>query len=290
MPVEGIRQASQLLDTEDTSSIWSPAIWQRVRHQGIRDGTVDGIFCQWDFWKGFKPSTGIGASEAYWDQGLMVFGDTGATITQNAGVGAAGYVSIGSDGDNEGAAIRQPNGPFKLSRATKRFAFEAAIRTSTIADTKHGIFCGLLEDVAATATVPIAAAGTLADKNFVGFHRLEGDGDMLDLVYKADGVTQVTVKADAITLVADTLTKIGMTYDPAPDFEVSQNYVLRFWKNGRVIATTSSSAAGYKQVPSADGTDFPNDIGLGFIFCVLNATATTPGTSGISRVRIAQEL
>lgn len=284
MPVPGIRVANQISSTEDTTSIWTPEIWQLVRHDGVRDGTVDGIFFEKNFWAGFKPSTNINAAEAYWDNGLMAFGDNGAVITQTAGVGAAGYILLGSDGDNEGASIRQVNGPFKISRATKALAFEAAIRTSTIADTKHGIFCGLMEDTAASATVPIAAAGTLADKNFVGFHRLEGDGDMLDLVYKADGVTQVTVVADAITLVADTLVKIGMTYTPAPDFDQSGNYYLRWWKNGRVIAS------GYKQIPIAAGTDFPNDIGLGFIFAVLNATALTPGTSGISRVRICQEL
>ena len=43
-------------------------------------------------------------------------------------------------------------------------------------------------------------------------------------------------------------------------------------------------------VTSTAGNPFPNDIALGFAFAVLNATGTTPGTSTIKYVRMAQLL
>ncbi len=281
---ESIQPNNNLLSTEDTSSIWTPGLFKGINVDGIRMGAVDGILIEKFFQKGFKPSTNVNAAEAYWEDGWMVFGDNGFAITTVAGVAMAGGVSLGSDGDNEGGSVRHQFAPFKIARSKKSFAIEFVLETSTITDSKHGIFAGLIEDVAATATVPIAAAGTLADKNFVGFHRLEGDGDKFDFVYKADGVTQVTVLADAVTIVAATELRLGFRYDVANDFDQSGKYWLRAWKNGRPVSGTE------KQIPSADGTDFPNDIGLGIIFSVLNATASSPGTTTIKRVRAVQEL
>jgi hypothetical protein len=133
-----------------------------------------------------------------------------------------------------------------------------------------------------TATVPIAAAGTLSDNNFAGFHRLEGDGDQIDLVSKADGVTQVTVDDDALptadVLVADTYIKLGMVFDP---LDINGKNNLVFFANNLRLATDYTMASG-------SGTDFPNDVGMGLAFAVLNATGTTPGTSTIDWWRAAQ--
>lgn len=279
MSVESIRLAAQ--QATDTSSKWSPAVWQGFPQDAIKNGSVDGRLYEWDF-ADFKPSTNVNAAEAYWEKGLMVFGSDGFAIAALAGTGLNGGVTLGSDGDNEGGSIRHAVAPFTISRSSKHFVMEVVLNDSTIADTKHGFFAGLIENVASTATVPIAAAGTLADKNFVGFHRLEGDGDKLDCVYKADGVTQVTTLADAVTLVADTDVRLGIVFRPEPDFDTSLRYVLRFYADNVPIATA------YKQIPSAAGTDFPNDIGLGFVFAMLNATASTPGTAVLKRAKIGQ--
>lgn len=261
----------------DTSRSPSAGIWGNIPVLGILEGVVDGVFFHDDFLSIPKtPPTTEGNFGQY-----AAFTDTGGTM--NAGTGQGGELVIGSDGDNEGASLRTRVTPFKIARTTKRFAFEARVKSSTITDTKHGFFLGLLEDVALTATVPIAADGTLADKNFVGFHRLEADGDQIDTVYKADGVTQVSLQTDALptALVADTYTKLGMLYEPLGDRDGS--YRLTFWQNG-VRLTTSY------QIASADGTDFPNDIGLGLVFAVLNATGTTPGTGTLDWWRAAQIL
>lgn len=206
-------------------------------------------------------------------QGLRVFSSTGGLFTavdENGGVR-----KLGSDGDDEGSSVSRGIYPFKIIVDDGELVFEARVKSSTIADTKHGFFLGLIEDVAPTAILPIAAAGTLSDNNLVGFHRLEGDGDKVDTVYKANTVTAVTVQADAATLVADTYIKLGMVFNRGND------NTLRYYSNG-VELTTS------KLIPSAAGTDFPNDVRLGWIFAVLNATATTPGDASIDWIRVAQ--
>ena len=263
---------------------WSPNIWGDCNFAAIKEGSIPGVAFEHDFLSfPITPPT----TEGNWGP-YAVFTDTGGFITPGSGQG--GEAVFGSDGDNEGASIRTVATPFKIMRTLKKFWFEARVKASTIADTKNGFFIGLMQNVALTATMPIAAAGTIGDTNLVGFHRLEGDGDMLDTIYKADGVTQVTVQADAVTLVADTYVKIGMKFEAETDWQVADptlagvnRYVLSFYKDNLRLATT-------KQIPLAAGTDFPNDIAMGLVFATLNATGTTPGNNTIDRWRAAQLL
>jgi hypothetical protein len=286
MAVNSIGVRPTLGSTADTNRLWSPVIWEDCPWSDLVEGNVQGVYFFDDFLSfPITPPT----TEGNWSQYAM-FSSTGGTAT--AGTGQGGELTIGSDGDNEGASLRTLAVPFKIARTTKKFWFECRVKSSTITDTKHGFFIGLWENVALTATVPIAAAGTLSDNNFCGFHRLEGDGDQIDTVYKADGVTQVSVQTDALptasVLVADTYIKLGMVFEPDIDPMVHDvgltslgKYNLTFYANGVRLTTR-------KQIPSAAGTDFPNDVALGLAFAVLNATGTTPGTSTIDWWRAAQ--
>lgn len=253
----------------------SPFIWGDCPWDDIVSGAVAGYARHWEF-DGFKTSTNVNAAEAFWEQGLKVFGSDGFAIT--AVDQQFGAVSLGSDGDNEGGSIAQFGQPLQIDQGKGKLWVEARLKTSTITDTKHGFFFGLGDSTALTATMPIAAAGTIGDMNLVGFHRLEGDGDQIDCIYKANTVTQVTVEADALptayVLVADTYIKLGMKYYADGD------YTFRYFANGVKLDD--------KAIPSADGTDFPNDVRLGWMLSVLNATATTPGTTTIDWVRVAQ--
>lgn len=273
----------------DTSSRWTAKVWDNINVEAIKDGLEDGIVLEYDFAK-IKPSTNVNAAEAWWGDGIMLFGSDGATATLANGVGLANGMTFGSDGDNEGIGFRILPACFRISRADRPFAMEWCLQRSAIDDTKNGFFVGLIENSAITATSPIAAAGTLADLNFVGFHALEGDGDKLDLVYKANTITQVSQMTDAVTLAAATDVRIGLTYNPDADAWNSKNYVFRWWLNGQIIADTGTSAGslGYKQIPSSAGDDFPNDVAMGPIFTMLNATASTPGTVTVRRMRAAQ--
>mgnify|MGYP006052756233 FL=1 len=254
-------------DVNDADSRYSPFIWKDCPIRELKDGTVEGWIFEDDFCNPHPVAAGAeGLAGDYYG-----FADTGGTVALADEVGGA--VTLSSDGDNEGASLRMKGRPFQISRSHGKLWFECRLKTSTITDTKHGFFVGLTDSLTLSATVPIAAAGTLADENFVGFHRLEGDGDKVDCVYKADGVTQVTVEADAGTLVADTYIKLGMVYNP-------DTYVLTFYVNGVAVDTYT--------VVAAAGTDFPNDVRLGLVIAVLNATASTPGSTTIDKWRCAQ--
>lgn len=266
----------------------SPALWDKCPWRDIQEGVRLGYANHFEF-ADLRLSSGIGAAEAYWASGYNVFGSTGATIALLDAVG--GGASFASDGDDEGAGIRDAQPRFQLDQDKAALWFEACLQTSTVADTKHGFVLGLGDSTAITATSPITAAGALADLNFVGFHRLEGDGDQLDVVYKANGVTKVDVDTDVLdgstirggtlpsALTAATDIKLGMKYTPRGDRD--GNYCLSFWVNGIRLPNS-------KLIPTADGTDFPNDVRLGRLFSVLNATASTPGSTTMKWWRIAQ--
>jgi hypothetical protein len=99
----------------------------------------------------------------------------------------------------------------------------------------------------------------------------------LDTTYKADGVAVVNVKEGAIALVADTWVKVGMVFNRRGD------NVLRFYKNGIELPDT-------KAIPSAAGTDFPNDARMGWVLGVTNTTAPAATEFiSIDWIRVAQK-
>ena len=254
----------------DTSRGPSQSIWADCPLLEIINGVTDGVIHFDEFQCGPRVAAGAEAAAGLY----RGFASTGGLVQDGGEIG--GTLDLSSDGDDEGASFRTSCSPFQIKRSLGKLWFEARVKTSTISDTKHGIFVGLMADNALTATVPITAAGAIADVNIVGFHRLEGDGDQFDTIYKADGVTQVTVGSDAAVIVADTWVKLGMVFDPS-------NNVLSFFRNGVKLANSYT-------VVAAAGTDFPNDVRLGFVMAILNATASTPGSSEIDWVKIAQVL
>lgn len=257
-------------DVNDSNLLYTPYIWSDCPIEGIKDGTVDGYLQEFTP-EAFKTSANVNAAIAYWADGFNLFGSDGAAVAVKDAIG--GGFTFSSDGDNEGVNFQKINTPFQISRTHGKLWFEAVLATSTIADTKHGFLTGLAETMTLSATVPIAAAGTLADQNFVGWHRLEGDGDYADAVYKANGVTQVTVEGDAQVLVADTKVRLGMIWNPS-------TYKMEYYGNGIKIDEVS--------VISTAGTDFPNDVRMSIFFALLNATGSTPGNTTVYGIRAAQ--
>jgi hypothetical protein len=256
----------------DVSRGPSQAIWADCPILELMAGVTDGIHIFDDFTNGPRVAAGAEASYAGYGGGYRGFADTGGSVVDGNEVG--GTLVLSSDGDNEGASFRTSVASFQIARTMGKLWFEARLKTDSIGDTRHGIFIGMMADAALTAVLPITAGGAIADVNIVGFHRLENDGDKFDTIYKADGVTQVTVEADATAVVADTFIKLGFVFDP-------KTAVLTFYRNGVKLANTYT-------VPTAAGTDFPNDVRLGLVIAVLNATATSPGAAEIDWWRCAQ--
>ena len=233
----------------------SPVIWSYLDSLSELQGKVVGLFDHFVS-MGDVPPTTQGSYGIY-----RAFTSTGGAIADGNAQG--GEVVLSSDGDDEGASIA--TWPFIHIANTKGLVgFEARVATSTITSTKHGFFLGVIDTTGMTAISPIAADGTLANVNFVGFHRLEGDGDAIDCVYKADGITQVTSIADAHVLVVDTFVKLGFWCDPV---------------TGKLIWVINGVPQATTVAVTAVGTAGPWDVPLGPAFAVLNATATTPGNS-----------
>jgi hypothetical protein len=190
---------------------------------------------------------------ANYGNGWQAFGSAGGTIVKARIEGGGGLVFTETD-DDQGLVLQYIQSPFKIDRGKGDFFWECRFKIGTITNNDSGIFAGMIEPVTPSAIVPIAADGTLADQNLVGFHRLEADGDQLDTVYKANGVTQVTVESDVLdttntdagALVADTYINVGMKFR-------NKDNTLRFYVNNCELPTV-------KEIPDGDGTDFPNDV------------------------------
>lgn len=263
----------------NTSMAYSGSIWGDCPIEELRDKQATGpVGFLWekkfDSWPITLPTT-----EGNWGD-LTAFSSTGGTaVVDTTEIG--GGVKIGSDDDNEGVSMRTVSNPVKIILTGGDFWFEARIASSVITDTTTDIFLGLFENTAFSATVPIQASGAMADKNFVGFQRLEtaAKGATMDATYKTDGNTQGVAGAAVVSLVAATYTNLGMKFVPKRNIGKGAGYFY-WYQDGVIVASYL--------VTTTAGNPFPNDIQLGFAFAILNAAGTSPGTATIKHVRMAQ--
>lgn len=265
----------------NTAAKYSGSIWGDCPIEAIRAGIVPGFVQEIRFDRtNITPPTTEGNYNDF-----AFFSSTGGTATGDT-TEVGGGLAIGSDGDNEGASLRTVVVPAKINLLNGDFWMEWRMLTSTVTDTKHNIVCGLFENVALTATVPITAAGALSDNNMVVFQRPESartvagtGGAIMNAMYKTDGNAAVTAQTDACTLVAATYTNLGFKFVPKRRYGKGAG-AFYWYQDGLVVASYV--------VTSTAGNPFPNDVNLGFVFAVLNATGTTPGTSTIKNMRMAQ--
>lgn len=246
----------QYKDATDTKTGPSPSVWGNCPVADFLERPDTGLYQFDDFDRSPILTTPTITTQANYGNGYKAFGSSGGTIVP--GTGQYGDIVLTETDDNEAVILADINLPFKIIRGGGDVWFECRLKTNTITDARHGIFVGFVEQQTLAAIIPIVDAGTLADANFVGFHRLEGDGDKVDCIYKANGVTEVTVQADAATLVADTYIKLGMRYKDA-------NSTLYFYVDGAQVASVV--------VIAAAGTDFPNDVTMGKCLAVKCASA-----------------
>lgn len=194
--------------------------------------------------------------------GYKAFASSGSSVLKAQNTTApGGGILVFTTNNNDGANIATIATPFQIAQGKGDFWFEARVKTSNVTTAGAGgcndFFVGLLETCALTAIVPITATGTLADQNLVGFFRQEAAPTALTSAYKANGVTAVTVQATVATLAAATYFKVGMHYE-------AYSHTLFFYYNG-LLASSS------KSIPSAAGTDFPNDVLMGPCFASVSS-------------------
>ena len=206
--------------------------------------------------------------------GAATYTDSSSTIAQltEAQGGVGGGIRVFNTADNEEASIQWCGGagsPFRISNVAgeeRELVFECRFRTDVITDAKAGFFIGLAEEGLAAANT-ITDAGALADKDAIGFHRLEGDGATLDFVYQKAGQTAQTVKADWKTIAASTWYHVGLRYN-------ATNKTVRAYF-GTGDRTTAMRADDTNIVTSAniDAATFPNSEGLAPLVSCKNAHA-----------------
>jgi hypothetical protein len=131
--------------------------------------------------------------------------------------------------------------PFSvMPGVSKDLVFETRFKANVIDDGIGDIFVGLAgaAGVALCASaVPITqTASTMATTvDHLGFHKLSGDGDKLDLSYERASGT-VATKADVATLVADTYIKVGYRFS-------GHNKTVSIFVNGAEVTASRVAAA-----------------------------------------------
>jgi hypothetical protein len=221
----------------------SASIWGDCPILSILEGTRSGVMIIDDFERGFITPTITTLINV---DGYACFGSAGATITWDDATG--GGVVLTEATDNESVSMTCEQHPFWLNSSKGDLWFEARFKTSTITTNQQGFMIGLMDTTALSAAVPVTATGTIADVNFVGFHKPEANTTAFDASYKANGVAAVEVNSDIGTLAVNTYIKVGMKFTSADN-------ILAFYVNGLKQAAT-------KTLGAAAGTDFPDDIGL----------------------------
>lgn len=272
--------AGGLAQTDDN---WSPGIWADCPILAIQEGEWPGIISEFRF-------DSLPKTPATTEGNFGLFTQyAGATTTVGVDAGGHGW-DITSTASGDGFGLRFRATPFRLDRSLGKFWFEARIKSSSITDALSQIFVGLIEDTTLGAAVPFASASALSNNNLVGFFKAgtgAGSGAAMSTTYKASGVTAVTVGSNQVTLTAATWTKLGMLFLPSvdplaqdPNFQGTTKYNVYFYQDGVRLA-------GSKQIPVAQGTDFPNSVYMSPVVSWL-AKNSTPDVFAVSAIRAVQ--
>jgi hypothetical protein len=222
----------------DSNRLFSPKLWR-----GLAPPTT-GVFTTpsgnpaigvFDDFLGFGGVLSTNTGSYYSGVNRYVAYQTASTLLTNVALAAASTAatSIGAVifqptsgvADNDQITLQwgghelTPYGCFPFSvmpGVSKDLVFECRFKVNSIADSIGDIFIGLAGAAGvqlAASAVPITqTASTMATTvDHLGFHKLSGDGDKLDLSYERASGT-VATKADVATLVADTYIKAGFRY------------------------------------------------------------------------------
>ena len=202
-------------------------------------------------------------------------GATGASVISTLTTNFQGEVKLESTTINESITLAYPKGAhtqgiFEL-KLGKRFWFETRVSFVNTTNSKFGAFCGFAEQalVADNVLHNNSTPWALADKYYVGFQRLNADGDMLDTVFNNSDTGYITVGSDAVTIVAGAMKIIGIYCDGTNVY---------FYADGVRLADSTTLAT----------TSFPVSQELAFYFSMVMGHGDT-ASMNIDWVKFAQE-
>lgn len=252
----------------------SPLIWDDCPVLSLTTNPTSG----WIYFNDFINAPTLAANTSVYNNGLIGAwtGATAGTLTSTTDE-PTGVIKLFTTTDNEctGIVICSSNGTaghVDLVAATpKGFWLESRLKCINITDAKFGVFFGIGQEALVGATGVIADDGTIQDKDVVGFHKLEGDGDKFDTRYNTEGGGGVTtLKADAVTIVADTYLKLGIKMDNA-------DKTVTFYSDGVALADTVE----------IDGTNFPDGEEMA-IYILIKAAHADDAYIEVDWIRAAQ--
>lgn len=232
----------------------SPLIWDDTNVLGVMMDPTLGYHYFNDFMAGPVGANNATDYTGGEDGVIWSTAATAGTVISPQTDEPTGVIRLATDTDNEDAIIAclaggNVAGNFLPSRT---WAFEARISLLNITDSKFNAFIGFAEEALCATTALLTNADAMADKDYFGFQRVFTDGDKLDTVYNtaAHGSTPVTIKADAVTIEANTFIKVGAKCDGT---------TITFYANGVALADTIALAA----------TGFPLDQEMAFYFGIM---------------------
>lgn len=211
---------------------------------------------------------GVGQYSAFVNTGVTITGNENVADIGTGSTGALGVLEIANnDADNDQGFIHFGGGAgqFRIDNSagnTGKLMFEARFQTESIANDGVAIFLGLGTGPLADAMLADDTGEFVATGGFIGFHRLNDDGDKMDIVYQAASQAKQTLVANALTLVANTWYTVGFVYDPN---EVDAKKI-KFYIDGVEQSTYVTTAL-------IDAATFPEGEALGPMLLTKTGTA-----------------
>ncbi len=203
-------------DTRASDSNTGPsmALWKRCKRASFRDDPSLGYIFKPDLYNCPKFATTVS------QMGLIALQDTGVTIQGDPA--QSGVMQwAGQDADNDCGTLTAAGGvgtSFVISTTDPReLWYEIGLRKSNVTDNGMAFFAGLTEEAmnAATNTLLATDSADLADKDLIGFHVDQANGDSIDFVYNKASAGGVTVKIAGLSaMVAATWYKLGFHFNP----------------------------------------------------------------------------
>lgn len=258
----------------DSGRLFSPKLWKGLAppctglFQTPSGNPAIGVF---DDFLGFGGVLSTNTGTYYSGMNRYVSYQTASTLLTNVAltptpasvaptsIGAIIFQPVAAVTDNDqttllwGGHELTPYGCFPFSvipGMSKDLVFECRLKVNVITDNIGDLFIGLAGaagvNVAASAVPITQTADTMATTvSHLGFHKLSGDGDKLDLAYERASGTAAS-KADVGTLVADTYIKAGFRYH-------SHTKTVSVWIDGAEVVASRVAAA------TTAATPWPND-------------------------------
>jgi hypothetical protein len=217
----------------------SAIIWANCPWEAIKNGEVDGHY----YWNDFTGNIILANAQTVTDlrDGVMGFtaATAGTTINKVDTAAPYGKVKLETTTINEDAGIMIGGGNNVVGEyvfsAGKQLWFEARVSILNVTVTKLALLVAFAEEALCATTATLAAGGaTIADKDYIGFHKRAADTVGIDVVHNtAGGGGETILAADSGTFAADTFTKLGIYCDGTTIF---------FYQDGTLLTSVALSA------------------------------------------------